>query len=125
MSLQVQDLLLTHLPLLLHLLRFKFLSEGSSYTLVEKLLINLSGVRGITQPLLVTWTAGVSRHENDSQYVSRKLEAASNACLNVSIVVQQFTHLRGLPIVASQILIELRAPLKWIGCPEEPIAIKS
>lgn len=46
-----------------------FIDEGSSYTLVETSLVNQLNLKGRTQPLRVTWTAGVSRVEKDSQIV--------------------------------------------------------
>ncbi|XP_062537760.1 uncharacterized protein LOC134206081 [Armigeres subalbatus] len=132
-----------------------FLDEGSSYTLVEKGLVNQLGVRGVTQSLRKTWTAGVSRIEKDSQCVSLSISAKGSAqrfiiksahtvdslklprhTIDVSEVVKQYAHLRGLPIAdvqhaAPQILIGLKdillyAPLESrIGRPEEPIAVRS
>ncbi|XP_055527287.1 uncharacterized protein LOC129719897 [Wyeomyia smithii] len=109
-----------------------FLDEGSSYTLVEKSLVTRLGVRGSIQPLRVTWTAGVSRVEKDSQK-SLKLPQHS---LSLSQIVKQYAHLRGLPIAdfqqaAPQILIGLKdihlyAPIESrIGRPDEPIAVRS
>ncbi|XP_062713284.1 uncharacterized protein LOC134290229 [Aedes albopictus] len=132
-----------------------FLDEGSSYTLVERALVNRLGVRGAAQPLRVTWTAGVSRIEKDSQCVSLFISARGSAqrfqiksahtveslklpqhTVAISEVVRQYAHLQGLPITdiqhaAPQILIGLKdihlyAPLESrIGRPEEPIAVRS
>lgn len=45
---------------------FVFLDEISSYTLVESALVDRLGVQGVTQPLRVAWTAGLSKMEKDS-----------------------------------------------------------
>ncbi|XP_062538577.1 uncharacterized protein LOC134206858 [Armigeres subalbatus] len=134
---------------------FAFLDEGSSYTLVENTLIDRLRIRGVTQPLRVTWTAGVSRVEKDSQCVNMLISARGSAqrffiksahtveslklpqhSLAVSEVVKQYSHLRDLPIAdvpqtTPQILIGLKdihlyAPIESrIGRPEEPIAVRS
>ncbi|XP_058840906.1 uncharacterized protein LOC131696379 [Topomyia yanbarensis] len=132
-----------------------FLDEGSSYTLVEKSLMNVLGVQGVTQPLRVTWTAGVSRLEKGSQRVNLCISARGSKqrfplkgahtveslmlpqhTLNVSELVKEYSHLRGLPVAefqqaAPKTLIGLRdihlyAPIESrIGRPEEPIAVRS
>ncbi|XP_062541842.1 uncharacterized protein LOC134209834 [Armigeres subalbatus] len=134
---------------------FAFLDEGSSYTLVENTLIDRLRIRGVTQPLRVTWTAGVSRVEKDSQCVNMLISARGSAqrffiksahtveslklpqhSLAVSEVVKQYSHLQDLPIAdvpqtTPQILIGLKdihlyAPIESrIGRPEEPIAVRS
>ncbi|XP_058456703.1 uncharacterized protein LOC131434070 [Malaya genurostris] len=132
-----------------------FLDEGSSYTLVEKELVCRLGINGATQPLRVTWTAGVSRLEKDSQCVNFRISAKGSAqrflikgahtveslklpthSLPLSEIVKQYDHLRGLPIAdirsaTPRILIGLKdihlyAPIESkIGRPEEPIAVRS
>ncbi|XP_065091440.1 uncharacterized protein LOC135712376 [Ochlerotatus camptorhynchus] len=132
-----------------------FLDEGSSYTLVEKPLISKLGVRGVTQPLRVTWTAGVSRIEKDSQRVDLFISALGSAqrfqiksahtveslklpqhTLSLTEIVKQYSHLHGVPVTdfqqaTPQILIGLKdihlyAPIESrIGRPEEPIAVRS
>ncbi|XP_055522433.1 uncharacterized protein LOC129716621 [Wyeomyia smithii] len=132
-----------------------FLDEGSSYTLVEKSLVTRLGVLGSIQPLRVTWTAGVSRVEKDSQRVDLIISALGSSqrfniksahtveslklpqhSLSLSQIVKQYAHLRGLPIAdfqqaAPQILIGLKdihlyAPIESrIGRPDEPIAVRS
>ncbi|XP_058456704.1 uncharacterized protein LOC131434071 [Malaya genurostris] len=132
-----------------------FLDEGSSYTLVERELVCRLGINGATQPLRVTWTAGVSRLEKDSQCVNFRISAKGSAqrflikgahtveslklpthSLPLSEIVKQYDHLRGLPIAdirsaTPRILIGLKdihlyAPIESkIGRPEEPIAVRS
>ncbi|XP_055615048.1 uncharacterized protein LOC129761356 [Toxorhynchites rutilus septentrionalis] len=132
-----------------------FLDEGSSYTLVEKSLISKLGVGAVTQPLRVTWTAGVSRVKKDSRRVELFISARGSTqrfhiksahtveslklpphTLPMSEIVKQHEHLRGLPIAdfqqaTPQILIGLKdihlyAPIESrIGRPGEPIAVRS
>ncbi|XP_058456758.1 uncharacterized protein LOC131434131 [Malaya genurostris] len=132
-----------------------FRDEGSSYTLVEKELVCRLGINGATQPLRVTWTAGVSRLEKYSQCVNFRISAKGSAqrflikgahtveslklpthSLPLSEIVKQYDHLRGLPIAdirsaTPRILIGLKdihlyAPIESkIGRPEEPIAVRS
>ncbi|XP_062556945.1 uncharacterized protein LOC134221776 [Armigeres subalbatus] len=132
-----------------------FLDEGSSYTLVEKSLVHALHAKGVTQPLRVTWTAGVTRIEKDSQRVELNISARGSSqrfrimaahtvdnlklpqqTVTMSNVINDHSHLRGLPVAdnyrgAPQILIGLKdihlyAPLESrIGKPDEPIAVRS
>ncbi|XP_062698521.1 uncharacterized protein LOC134284163 [Aedes albopictus] len=132
-----------------------FLDEGSSYTLLEKSLAIALQVQGVTQPLRVTWTAGVSRVEKHSQKVelfisargatqrfrikaAHTVESLKLPQQNVAMseIISGHSHLRGLPATefpsgAPQILIGLKdihlyAPLESrIGKPDEPIAVRS
>lgn len=132
-----------------------FLDEGSSYTLVERSLASALQVKGITQPLRVTWTAGVTRLEEDSQRVELFISAKGSThkfrilaahtvnslklpqqTVVMSEIIREHAHLRGLPVKdvhgrVPQILIGLRdihlyAPIESrIGRPHEPIAVKS
>lgn len=125
-----------------------FLDEGSSYTLVEKSLASALLVRGLAQPLRVTWTAGVTRLEEDSQRVEFLISARGSThkfrivaahtvnslklphqTVDVSELINEHAHLRGLPVKYErgipQILIGLKdihlyAPIESrIGLPNE------
>ncbi|XP_055634214.1 uncharacterized protein LOC129774494 [Toxorhynchites rutilus septentrionalis] len=132
-----------------------FLDEGSSYTLVEKSVASALRTNGVTQPLRVTWTAGMSRLERDSQKVELYISARGSSrrfhikaahtvdnlrlpqsTLALTEVVKQYPHLQDLSVVdfqhtVPQILIGLKdvhlcAPLESrIGKAEEPIAVRS
>ncbi|XP_065093120.1 uncharacterized protein LOC135713814, partial [Ochlerotatus camptorhynchus] len=132
-----------------------FLDEGSSYTLVESSLTNQLKVKGQTQPLRVTWTAGMTRLERDSQRLQLTLSARGSKerfqiqnvhtvqslnlprqALRYADVASQYPHLQNLPVVdytmePPKILIGLKhihlfAPLESrVGKPEEPIAVRS
>ncbi|XP_062540767.1 uncharacterized protein LOC134208840 [Armigeres subalbatus] len=124
-------------------------------TLVEKSLVHALHAKGVTQPLRVTWTAGVTRIEKDSQRVELNISARGSSqrfrimaahtvdnlklpqqTVTMSNVINDHSHLRGLPVAdnyrgAPQILIGLKdihlyAPLESrIGKPDEPIAVRS
>ncbi|XP_058815375.1 uncharacterized protein LOC131678938 isoform X1 [Topomyia yanbarensis] len=132
-----------------------FLDEGSSYTLVENVLTKLLKTKGVVQPLRVTWTAGVSRVEKDSQRLNLSISARGSTqrfqiqdahtveelklpkqTLDLKEVANQYVHLRDLPVPDSKhsvprILIGLKdlhlyTPLETrVGRPDEPIAVKS
>ncbi|XP_055622254.1 uncharacterized protein LOC129765843 [Toxorhynchites rutilus septentrionalis] len=132
-----------------------FLDEGSSYTLVEKSVASALRTNGVTQPLRVTWTAGMSRLERNSQKVELYISARGSSrrfhikaahtvdnlrlpqsTLALTEVVKQYPHLQDLSVVdfqhtVPQILIGLKdvhlcAPLESrIGKAEEPIAVRS
>ncbi|XP_062558170.1 uncharacterized protein LOC134223049 [Armigeres subalbatus] len=159
-SLQRQSVIFRMMPVTLYngncsVDTIAFLDEGSSYTLVEKSLVHALHAKGVTQPLRVTWTAGVTRIEKDSQRVELNISARGSSqrfrimaahtvdnlklpqqTVTMSNVINDHSHLRGLPVAdnyrgAPQILIGLKdihlyAPLESrIGKPDEPIAVRS
>ncbi|XP_055633231.1 uncharacterized protein LOC129773617 [Toxorhynchites rutilus septentrionalis] len=132
-----------------------FLDEGSSYTLVDSSITKQLKCKGTTQPLRVTWTAGVSRLEKDSQrihltiaaretqekFVIQNVHTVDNLKLPVQTlrfeeIADKYRHLQGIPMMdydqaTPMILIGLKhihlfAPLESrIGRPGEPIAVRS
>ncbi|XP_053691758.1 uncharacterized protein LOC128740249 [Sabethes cyaneus] len=132
-----------------------FLDEGSSYTLVESSLADQLKVEGFNQPLRVSWTAGMSRLERDSQQLHLTISAhgsknrfkiqnvhtvkelklpEQNLCY--TDVAMQYKHLQNLPVLdyamePPKILIGLKhlhlfAPLESrVGKPGEPIAVRT
>ncbi|XP_055542520.1 uncharacterized protein LOC129728131 [Wyeomyia smithii] len=132
-----------------------FLDEGSSYSLVDSYLTRKLQCNGITQPLRITWTAGVSRLEKDSQKIQLTISATGSnerfilqdvhtvnnlklptQAMSFADVAGKYRHLEGLPVTdyaASAPLlliglkhIELFAPLESrVGQPGEPIAVRS
>ncbi|XP_062542436.1 uncharacterized protein LOC134210403 [Armigeres subalbatus] len=134
---------------------FAFLDEGSSSTLIEKEVADQLNLGGELQPLCLTWTAKVSRHEKDSRMVSLKISGPENikslSLTGVSTVrqldlpvqslkygelSQHFPYLAGLPVKSYQnavpkILIgldniKLSLPLKTReGWPSGPVAAKT
>ncbi|XP_055615268.1 uncharacterized protein LOC129761557 [Toxorhynchites rutilus septentrionalis] len=132
-----------------------FLDEGSSYSLVDSSLTRKLKCSGPTQPLRVTWTAGVSRLEKYSQrlqltiaardsnekFVLRDVHSVNNLKLptqsmNFTDVAGKYRHLKGLPVTdyalsTPMLLIGLKhieffAPIESrIGQPGEPIAVRS
>ncbi|XP_058827121.1 uncharacterized protein LOC131687099 [Topomyia yanbarensis] len=132
-----------------------FLDEGSSSTLIEEAIAKRLRAKGETEPLIVTWTNDIKRHENFSRKINLTLSA--HGCRdkfhleNVRTVSElvlpkqsvrfvelatKYQHLAGLPVAdhTSQeptILIgldnlHLFAPLESrVGKPGEPIAVRS
>ncbi|XP_062714275.1 uncharacterized protein LOC134291033 [Aedes albopictus] len=52
---------------------FAFLDEGSSSTLIDQEVADLLNLDGKRQPLCLTWTSKVSRHETESRVVSLRI----------------------------------------------------
>lgn len=52
-----------------------FLDEGSSVTLIEDIVTNQLQVRGVPEPLTVTWTGNMKRYEDESRRVNVMLAA--------------------------------------------------
>ncbi|XP_053698659.1 uncharacterized protein LOC128745607 [Sabethes cyaneus] len=132
-----------------------FLDEGSSYSLVDSSLARKLQCNGTTQPLRISWTAGVSRLEKDSQrlrltiaacgsnekFILRDVYTVNNLKLpaqsmSFADVAGKYRHLEGLPVAdyapsPPMLLIGLKhieifAPLESrIGQPGEPIAVRS
>ncbi|XP_062713981.1 uncharacterized protein LOC134290796 [Aedes albopictus] len=132
-----------------------FLDEGSSYTLIESSLTNRLKIKGQTLPLRVTWTAGMTRLERESQQLQLTLSARGSnekylirnvhtvqslklpeQALRYAEMANQYRHLQNLPVVdydkePPKILIGLKhlhlfAPLESrVGKPGEPIAVRS
>ncbi|XP_038117193.1 uncharacterized protein LOC119769289 [Culex quinquefasciatus] len=132
-----------------------FLDEGSSSTLMEEYVANKLGVQGKLEPLVVSWTAEIDRHENQSRRVSLTLAARGSREMfqleNVRTVSKlqlpqqdvrfaevqkRYDHLAGVQ-VAEQVKekptiligldnIHLFAPLESrVGQQGEPIAVRS
>ncbi|XP_062537655.1 uncharacterized protein LOC134205975 [Armigeres subalbatus] len=134
---------------------FPFLDEGSSSTLIEKEVADQLNLGGELQPLCLTWTAKVSRHEKDSRMVSLKISGTENSksfsltgvitvrrldlpvqSLKYGELSQHFPYLAGIPVTSYQkavpkILIgldniKLSLPLKTReGWPNGPVAAKT
>ncbi|XP_058817874.1 uncharacterized protein LOC131681180 [Topomyia yanbarensis] len=132
-----------------------FLDEGSSYSLIERRVANELKLDGVSQPILVKWTAGMTRLERESKCLHLSISNTNSAerfmLRNVHTVEQlqlpeqklqfadiaaRYQHLRGLPVTdyrhgAPRILIGLKhlhvyAPLESrIGNPGEPIAVRT
>ncbi|XP_062712864.1 uncharacterized protein LOC134289986 [Aedes albopictus] len=123
---------------------FAFFDEGSSSTLIDREVADLLNLGGTSQPLCLTWTGKVARHEKDSRLVSLKISgedsSRSFALSGVSSVKQldlpvqtmqyeelasQYPYLSGLPVksyeeAVPRILIgldniKLSLPLKTRG----------
>ncbi|XP_062713617.1 uncharacterized protein LOC134290481 [Aedes albopictus] len=134
---------------------FAFLDEGSSSTLIDQEVADLLNLEGKRQPLCLTWTSKVSRHESDSRMVSLRIsgkeDSESFPLLDVSTVRQldlpvqtlqydelsrRYTYLAGLPVKSykdaiPRILIgldniKLSLPIKIReGRHSEPVAAKT
>ncbi|XP_039451485.2 uncharacterized protein LOC120430439 [Culex pipiens pallens] len=132
-----------------------FLDEGSSFSLMDSSVADQMKLKGTRKPILVKWTAGMSRMERDSRSVDVSVSAADSRNrfllrnvhtvqhlqlpeqrVQYSEVAARFKHLRGLPLAdyangTPQILIGLKhlhvyAPLESrIGNPGEPIAVRT
>ncbi|XP_062557436.1 uncharacterized protein LOC134222310 [Armigeres subalbatus] len=132
-----------------------FLDEGSSSTLVDDMVAKHLKLRGEHEPLTVTWTGGIKRHENrsqkvklllstddcDEQFVLQGVRTVSELMLpkqsmRFSDISARYPHLANLPVVDrssedARILLgldnlHLFAPLEsCIGKPGEPIAVRS
>ncbi|XP_062713248.1 uncharacterized protein LOC134290198 [Aedes albopictus] len=148
------------LPVVLHgkeakISTFAFLDEGSSSTLIDQEVADLLNLEGKRQPLCLTWTSKVSRHESDSRMVSLRIsgkeDSESFPLLDVSTVRQldlpvqtlqydelsrRYTYLAGLPVKSykdaiPRILIgldniKLSLPIKIReGRHSEPVAAKT
>ncbi|XP_062713903.1 uncharacterized protein LOC134290730 [Aedes albopictus] len=148
------------IPVVLHgkgaqVATFAFLDEGSSSTLIEKEVADQLNLDGELQPLCLTWTAKVSRHEADSRLVNLKISGVEGSksfpltgvstvrqlelpvqSLRYGELSQQFPYLAGLPVksyekAVPRILIgldniKLSLPLKTReGCPSGPVAART
>ncbi|XP_055589664.1 uncharacterized protein LOC129741877 [Uranotaenia lowii] len=132
-----------------------FLDDGSSATLDEQSLADELGVVGQKEPLTITWTADVSRVEENSMRMNLKISSWDDNelwCLNGTRTVgelqlpkqsmcfedltEKHAHLRGLPIQSYSetcpgLLIglnnlHLMAPLETkMGGIGDPIAVRS
>ncbi|XP_055605754.1 uncharacterized protein LOC129753928 [Uranotaenia lowii] len=132
-----------------------FLDDGSSATLVEQSLADELGVVGQKEPLTITWTADVSRVEENSMRMNLKISSCDDNelwCLNgtrtvnelklpkqsmcFEDLIEKHAHLRGLPIQSYSgtrpgLLIglnnlHLMAPLETkMGDIGDPIAVRS
>ncbi|XP_062702323.1 uncharacterized protein LOC115254316 [Aedes albopictus] len=132
-----------------------FLDEGSSYSLMESNVAEQLKLKGAWEPILVKWTAGMSRLERNSRRVDVSISpSGSNEKLllrNVHTVQElqlpeqkirfaevaaRFKHLSGLPVAdclggSPKILIGLKhlhvyAPLESrVGNAGEPIAVRT
>ncbi|XP_062713168.1 uncharacterized protein LOC134290142 [Aedes albopictus] len=132
-----------------------FLDEGSSYSLMESTVADQLKLKGTWEPILVKWTAGMSRLERDSRCVNISISAAGSKekyllrnvhtvkelqlpeqRIRFAEVAARFKHLCGLPVAdcssgSPKVLIGLKhlhvyAPLESrIGNPGEPIAVRT
>ncbi|XP_058816083.1 uncharacterized protein LOC131679388 [Topomyia yanbarensis] len=132
-----------------------FLDEGASYSLVETEVAEHTKLEGESQPILVKWTAGMTRMERDSKRVDLSISGRNSmkqfALKNVHTVDQlklpkqtldythvaaKYSHLKGLPVTdyrsgTTKILIGLKhlhvyAPLESrIGNAGEPLAVRT
>uniref|UniRef100_A0A182W696 Peptidase aspartic putative domain-containing protein n=1 Tax=Anopheles minimus TaxID=112268 RepID=A0A182W696_9DIPT len=96
---------------------FAFLDEGSSLTLVEAGLASKLKLNGTVEPLVLRWTANVTRKEEESQLVNfdisvrgeerryniaaahtvKELSLPSNDKNSYDSLISSFTHLQHLP----------------------------
>ncbi|XP_055610704.1 uncharacterized protein LOC129757483 [Uranotaenia lowii] len=132
-----------------------FLDEGASCSLVEREVADQIQLGGEPQPLIVKWTAGMTRMERDSKRVHLSISAIDSSeqfvlknvhtveklklpeqKLLFADVARKYQHLEGLPVCdyrceTPRILIGLKhlhvyAPLESrIGAPGEPIAVRT
>ncbi|XP_055623324.1 uncharacterized protein LOC129766751 [Toxorhynchites rutilus septentrionalis] len=132
-----------------------FLDDGSSVTLVEQAIVDSLGVEGKTESLCIQWTGGINKTFSGVQRVKMNISGVGSSkqfdisdvytvaslglpeqTLDFDGMVNQFKHLRGLPIKSFKhavpgILIglsntHLLATLKLReGLPHEPIATKT
>ncbi|XP_053692248.1 uncharacterized protein LOC128740709 [Sabethes cyaneus] len=132
-----------------------FLDEGASVTLVEDNVAEQLNARGIPEPLVITWTANMKRHEETSRKINLQISARGSrtrhnlkeartvnelvlpkqeVCLNE--VLNRYNHFKGLSLPdygeeTPRILIgldnlHLFAPLESkVGKFGEPIAVRS
>ncbi|XP_062714292.1 uncharacterized protein LOC134291044 [Aedes albopictus] len=96
---------------------FAFLDEGSSLSMIESSLADRLGVDGYSRPLCLKWTGNVTREENDSKRVAFEIsglgkterywisDVGTTKSLNLPMqtlpvkkLMQDFQHLRGIPI---------------------------
>ncbi|XP_055590060.1 uncharacterized protein LOC129742213 [Uranotaenia lowii] len=134
---------------------FAFVDEGSALSMMDTELADKLGLRGRKQPLCLTWTAQVSRTEQNSRRVSFEISGLgkpkrfrmTNVCtvdslglpvqsLPISDLQERYQYLRGIPVsgyqnAVPQILIgvdhlKLVVPLRVReGGQEEPTAVKT
>ncbi|XP_053691672.1 uncharacterized protein LOC128740170 [Sabethes cyaneus] len=132
-----------------------FLDEGSSYSLMDSSVAKKLKLSGAWKPILIKWTAGMSRLESESRCIDLSISAKGSEekflLRNVHTVQQlqlpeqkvrfaevttRFKHLHDLPVECDQdgppkILIGLKhlhvyAPLESrVGEPGEPIAVRT
>ncbi|XP_065087100.1 uncharacterized protein LOC135708850 [Ochlerotatus camptorhynchus] len=117
-----------------------FLDEGSSVTLVEDIVVNHLQVKGVPEPLIVSWTGNMKRYEDGSRRVNLMLAARGSSqklliqgARTVSELVlpkqdvrfqditERYPHLRDLPIMESG----PDEPKIMIGQPGEPIGVRT
>lgn len=129
-----------------------FLDEGSSSTLVDEVVAKRLKLTGELEPLIVTWTGGIKRHENCSRKIRFMLSANGcekqftlddartmselmlpKQCVRFSEITARYPHLSDLPVADHsledpKILLGLNnlhlfAPLESrVGNPGEPLA---
>ncbi|XP_055910928.1 uncharacterized protein LOC129945299 [Eupeodes corollae] len=134
---------------------FAFIDDGSSVTLVDEELAFALGANGETEPLCLRWTANTHRREDSSMKITFEISAQDSnhkyllpsahtvksldlprQTLDISSLMQQYAHLKGLPIKSywnakPQILLGLQhwrlgMPLKnREGDESQPAAIKT
>ncbi|XP_038106476.1 uncharacterized protein LOC119766148 [Culex quinquefasciatus] len=132
-----------------------FLDEGASYSLLEREVAEQIQLVGKSQPIIVKWTAGMTRTEKGSKCVtvsiaglnSNKKFSLKNVhtveqlklpeqTLEYSAIAAKYQHLKDLPVAdyrsgAPKILIGLKhlhvyAPLESrVGKAGEPIAVRT
>ncbi|XP_058456564.1 uncharacterized protein LOC131433962 [Malaya genurostris] len=132
-----------------------FLDEGSSYSLMDSSVANEIKLNGVWKPIVVKWTAGMSRVERDSRCVNVSISAMDSdekfvlqnvhtvqhlqlpeQNIQFAEVSKRFNHLRGLLVSKylggqPKVLIGLKhlhvyAPLESrVGKPGEPIAVRT
>ncbi|XP_058448834.1 uncharacterized protein LOC131428811 [Malaya genurostris] len=132
-----------------------FLDEGSSSTLVDEKIAKELKIKGECEPLIISWTGDVKRHENGSRRIQLMLSAIESdhkfslenvrtvaklelpkQSVRFTEVAKRYSHLTGLSVSEHSsnvptILIgldnlHLFAPLESrIGKPGEPIAVRS
>ncbi|XP_062703686.1 uncharacterized protein LOC134286128 [Aedes albopictus] len=132
-----------------------FLDEGSSYSLMENSVAEHLKLKGTWEPILVKWTAGMSRLERNSRRVDVSISSSGTnerfllrnvhtvqdlqlpeQKIRFDEVTARFKHLCGLPVAdclggSPKILIDLKhlhvyAPLESrVGNPGEPIAVRT
>lgn len=129
---------------------FAFLDDGSGLTLIDEEISAQLNIRGIKQPLCLTWTGNASRLEKDSQIISISISSLAGTKIYhmpevrtvkdlalpaqtlSSDYIKTFDHLKNLPIPSyksakPRLLIGLRdldlgVPIKTFqGKPNEPI----
>ncbi|XP_055587346.1 uncharacterized protein LOC129739839 [Uranotaenia lowii] len=100
---------------------FAFVDEGSALSMMDTELADKLGLRGRKQPLCLTWTAQVSRTEQNSRRVSFEISGLgkpkrfrmTNVCtvdslglpvqsLPISDLQERYQYLRGIPVSGYQ-----------------------